>query len=591
MKVLLAIPTVNYATLYPSFLSISDFPTGFAYIASALKSAGHEVVGLNPNNDPHHGSAREMLADKLLKALTTSAPDLIGLGGLCTDFIFLKDCIALIRTISPRTPIVLGGRIVTHDTEYVFQKLRPDYCIVGEGEEVICRLAGMLEQGRATFQDIDNLGYWDNGLPRFTRRNYTYPDLDSRPFPDYEPFGIRDMMDNYSSATRWFYRYPRLLTRTISIVTARGCPFSCTFCIHDKHRGYRARSIENIVKELVHLHEKYNFNVLILLDELFAVNKQRVHEFVNAVMEGKKKYGWDFNWLFQTHASASLDGETLAAAKQAGCYMFSYGLESASPTVLASMNKKTKHGQIIEAIRLADQAQIGFGGNFIFGDVAETTRTIGETLDFFSAHCTSNHIFFGCIQPYPGSKLFDHCMEKGIIKDKDAYYESGCAIVQNMTSLSDYVWYPWMHEMLVLGSQAGWTRPATASDVTVEDTQDIIAQYYRQKMVSFKIICPHCGQGSSYRDLLSTGSQSATKVRLIDLLKEKVHFAVRLWRQGVFLRHLRFYGVALVIKPFLFRFNPAFKKLSYLRVKDPDGRQSLIRGCKNCHKQIRIMLP
>jgi len=65
MKILLIVPTHNYNRAYPCFLSVSDFPTGFAYLASSLKEAGHEVHGLNLNNIIGYPSAKDMVKDKI----------------------------------------------------------------------------------------------------------------------------------------------------------------------------------------------------------------------------------------------------------------------------------------------------------------------------------------------------------------------------------------------------------------------------------------------------------------------------------------------------------------------------------------------
>ena len=133
MKVLLIIPTFGYAKQPQPLLSVSDFPAGFAYIAAALKEAGHMVVGLNPNNASQYEKTYYMLANKLQEAIQEHKPDLIGLGGICTDFSFLKDAIELIRKFTPGTPIVLGGGIINNDREFVFNLLKPDFGIVGEG--------------------------------------------------------------------------------------------------------------------------------------------------------------------------------------------------------------------------------------------------------------------------------------------------------------------------------------------------------------------------------------------------------------------------------------------------------------------------
>ena len=308
MKVMLIVPTFHYKTEYPAFLSASDFPAGFAYLASSLKQAGHEVFGCNPNNTPGYVSAKAMIADVITKKIAEVKPELIGLGGLCTDYAFLRDAIQIIRGINPNIPIVLGGQIVTNDAEDVFNILKPDWAIKGEADNLIVEI---------TNGDFDKYkGTIVNGFS---------PDVDALPFPDYEPFGIQDMLDNYSMATRLLYRYSRPDARPFNIVASRSCPFNCTFCVHG-HRDapYRARSIENIMEEIRVSYEKYRFNILILLDELFAVNKKRMVDFCAGLFEGKKRYGWDFDWMFQTHASAKLDAESLAMARQAGCFFFTY---------------------------------------------------------------------------------------------------------------------------------------------------------------------------------------------------------------------------------------------------------------------------
>lgn len=502
MRILLIVPTVQYANQYPAFMSNSDFPVGFAYIAAALKKAGHEVHGLNPNNDPSFGSAYEMLRAGVNETLNQYHPDLIGIGGLCTDFPFLRDTMRLLRWLAPSVPVVCGGGIINNDAEFVFSALRPDFCIVGEGEEIIVQLADMLEQGSRDFEKIKNIGYWLNGEPRFTRQDFTYPDLDSRSFPDYSPFDIDLMLDECALAARYLYRYTRPEPRPMTIVAARNCPFNCTFCVHNRGAKYRARSIENILEEIKFLYETYRFNVLIILDELFAIDKARLKKFCEAILEARKNFGWDFDWLFQTHANAALDKESLAMAKAAGCYYFSYGIESASPRVLASMNKKTHPEQISEAIRIADEVEIGFGGNFIFGDIAETQETITETLEFTANHCLNIHIFFGDIKPYPGSKLFAHCMDAGIIRDKLPYYESIDKHVFNMTSMAPETWMAVLGRVMTL-TTFPFVKASLAKQIEKESPpqgNNIMLQ--GNKFVwKLSASCPHCAAMVVYREI------------------------------------------------------------------------------------------
>ena len=583
MKTLLVVPTHLYKSKYPSFLSITDFPVGFAYLASALRRAGHEVIGLNPNNDPGHENARQMLRSKFSASLRNARPDIICTGGLCTDYAFLRDTILLARELAPDTPIVLGGGVVTHDAEYIFRSLRPDFCLSGEGEEGLVQLAQALENGGKRYEAIPNLGYWEGQNARFTPAQFNYGDLEQRAFPDYEPFGIKDMLDQYSMAARYLYRYPRQKPRPMPIVTGRGCPFSCTFCVHRHGGKYRARKIEAVLEEIGQSYNKYEFNVLIILDELFAVNKSRLREFSEAILQARHDLGWDFNWTFQTHASASFDRETLSVARRAGCYFFSYGLESASPRILVSMNKRSKQSQIQQAIQEADQAQIGFGGNFIFGDVAETAETTGETMRFFRDYCRDIHIFFGWIRPYPGSQLFDRCLENKTIPDKLWFYEHIDEQTFNMTAGADWVWIPWFMVLGYFGNLFLWVRSvdAVSCEPVAELRENPVALAYRTSIYEIGAVCPFCGHKFFYREFL--GRERLKQVFSISVALSALQRQVAMYKQSRGFVSLFFLGVRLVSV-----FHPMFRLLFYLRDKRNSLSPSVITGCPQCNKRVRI---
>ena len=499
MKVMLVVPTYNYKKSASHFLSVSDFPTGLAYLASAIKKAGHKVIGLNINNHAGYETSYRMMAGKLCEAIEKESPDLIGLGGLCIDYAFIKDAIEVIRRYS-KAPIVMGGGIINNDREFIFNLLKPDFCIWGEAEETIVKLINCLEKNEHP-HDIDNLAYWTENGAKFNATNHNYGNLDDRAFPDYEPFGIKNMLDNFSMATRVLYRYPRPYPRTMTINTARSCPFNCSFCVHSGGPKYRARSIPNIMAEIKQLYKKYNFNILIMGDELFAANKKRMDGFCKTLIKNKAKYEWDFDWMFQTHANSHLDKESLELAKKAGCFFFSYGIESASPKVLESMNKKTDVEQYIDAIEMAADVGIGFGGNLLFGDPAETDETIRESLYFWGRYCQEVMVFLSMVEPYPGCKIFDYCLQKGIITDKENYYETIGDITYNMTQLSSDDFERWMSLILDLEPRWLFAKPVLADKVELET--DNSGPMYHDEIRAYKVYatCPYCGKGNLHRQL------------------------------------------------------------------------------------------
>ena len=592
MKVLLILPTSGYKHGYPSFFSSADFPTGFAYIASALRNVGHEVFGLNPNNDASYKSAYEMVYDKIFQSLQKNKPDLIGLGGLSTDFKFIKDAIQIIRKLTPDVPIVCGGGIINCDAEFIFSTFHPDFCIIGEGEEILVQLVNMLESGKKDYEEILNLGYWHNATAKFTKRNFNYIDIDKRSFPDYEPFGIKTMVDDYAMATRYVYRYTRPNPRPMPIVSARGCPYSCTFCIHKKDGKYRSRSIENIMQEIKELYERYQFNVLIILDELFVAKKDRLRDFCIALLDAREKFGWDFDWIFQTHANSSLDREVLGMARKAGCYCFTYGLESASPRVLASMNKKTKPSQVAEAIEIGGSLGIGFYASFIFGDVVEIEETISESMSFFSRYCLDAHIYCGAISPYPGSKLFEDCLKRGIIHDKLKYYEHIDEQVFNMTTMPNRLWFPWTYLAIYLSKFFQFVKSTNASYCIkdMEAMNDPIALYYNKAIYKIGATCPHCKKESYYRELLTDNVGSA-----MDTKNSNIRLFLSAFLRRIVGLSANKYNIPKIIAKgavlFLVSFrHPIYKTLQPL-IGEKEFIPSFTTGCPHCNKRIKINIP
>jgi radical SAM superfamily enzyme YgiQ (UPF0313 family) len=584
MKILLVVPTSQYHSHYPAFMALTDFPTGFAYLASALKAAGHEVYGLNPNNDTRFANQREMVETKLQEALANIRPDLVGTGGICTEYHFLRDAIQIIRKNSPETPIVLGGGIINNDAEFVFQALKPDFCVKGEAEEVLVELARSLNGGARRYANIPNLGFWENGSAQFTRLDFHYGDLNKRAFPDYEVFGAQEMMDKYWLATRNLFRYPRFQPRPWPIVAARSCPFSCSFCVHHRGIKYRARSIDNLMEEIGHFYPKYQFNNLIILDELFAVSNDRLRQFSEALLKAREEKGWDMSWWFQTHASASFDEDTLKLAKRAGCYFFSYGLESASPTVLASMNKRIKPAQVVSAIKIADKLRIGFGANLIFGDPAETPETLSETFDFFRNHCTDVTVSLFSLRPYPGSKLFDYCLSKGLIKDKLNFYERIDQPI-NMTSMPALYWAIWILGLDYLGGMCLWVKStkAISREPLNSAAEDPIARHYGMQICKIGAVCPHCGETVFLQEMVAHGaagqaySMSRAKLGIIGWL-----WSFRKQRWFFYCCYLAALVASLAFKP--------FKLLRYLKNREKFGVSRILTGCPQCHKRFRVQV-
>jgi len=407
MKILIVIPRYNLTTkVNYNYL----FPLGLAYISSVIKKAGYDVNCLNLNhlNGPIEGI--------IVSCLNKKKYDVICTGHIGIGYHVIKKIIDSVRNHVTKPKIILGGAIITSEPKLIFESLLPDYAVLGEGEITIVELLECIERNK-DFNKVKGIMFKDNNSLIITPEREPIQNLDSLPFPDFEGFGFSKQLENMVTNDPWSNSNNLLdFPRTYPILCSRCCPFSCTFCYHPLGKQYRKRSIKNVMKELELAIKKYNINIIVIFDDLFSADKNRLYEFCKEIKKLFKKYNFRGFWSCQLSVH-NIDREMLTTLKDAGCSIISFGFESMSPVVLKSMKKPITPEQIDNAIRLCMEENMSIQGNFIFGDIAETTRTAYETLNYWKIHC-KGQISMDFIQPYPGSEIYNYCVKKGIIKDK-----------------------------------------------------------------------------------------------------------------------------------------------------------------------------
>ena len=356
---------------------------------------------------------------------------------------------------------------------------------------------------------ISSLAYWRNGQAVFNEER-SPENLDELPFPDYDPFDFGTYLTLYNQANN-AVTYSRYRPRLMPIANGRSCPYRCTFC--SKSSPYRTRSIENIVKEIAHLYEKYQFNILYATDELFAVKDGKAMEFCHKVKALKKEINADFDWGCYLRVS-DVDRGLLKEMKESGCVFIAYGFESASNVILKSMKKRTKVEQILQAIQLTEEVGIGIHANFIFGDVAETPETIKETVDFYQKYCRNHNVQLFYITPYPGSQLFQDCLNKSLIADRQTFYETVLHNKDsvNMTSMPDSVFYKLTKPFLANEHEGEVARVISFEKATIETCDRDAPFEFRRSFYKIEAICPHCQETIKYLYPLKLGDKKPKKV-------------------------------------------------------------------------------
>jgi len=437
-------------------------PFGTMYISAYMKEKGFEVHTLNTN---HYSPG------KLEATLAETKFDAVLSGGLQVDLKCVKKVMDSVKQHDPSILTIAGGPMVTSHAELVIDHLGIDYGILGEGEEVTFNLLNAIQNGEDV-SGILGIAYKNDGKYIETPEAPRIADLDSLPLPDYEGFEYDYYLDNFEFENQKEVLQDQL--RKSYVTGSRDCPAKCTFCFRTMGGDYVTRSVDNIIEEIRYLQKHYDVNQIELNDEIFSVNKSRVYEFCDKIEKLKMP------WSAQIRVNM-INEALIRRMKEAGCTLISYGLESASKSILKSMKKGVRVDQIENALKVTRDAKITIQGNWIFGDPLETPETVRETIEFNRKHLPYLiHLDF--LLAYPGTPMYFDALNKGLVKDKIKFYESGKnehGETINVTSMNQEDFYALETKLTVESRMSSIFGKTTKASVENDKYQ-------------ISIICPYC---------------------------------------------------------------------------------------------------
>jgi len=208
------------------------------------------------------------------------------------------------------------------------------------------------------------------------------------------------------------YLMPMIKGPYTFIVTSRGCPAGCKYCI--KHVSYqysvRLRSPEKLHEEIQQLYDLGVHHIHMYAD-LFTVNRDQVIELCKLLIERGPKITWTSNSRVDY-----VDEEMLTLMGQAGCNLISWGIESGNEMILKKAHKGYRMEQAYNALNWAHKAGIKNWGYFIIGLPGETVETIQETIEF-SKKLPLDIALFHVAAPYPGTPFFFEVVENGWFRE------------------------------------------------------------------------------------------------------------------------------------------------------------------------------
>lgn len=380
-KILLIKSSVNF---YPFTIT---YPLGLMYISSALKrDGGHDVKILDAR-------LKRLSPAEIASAALEYKPDVVGISAMHADFQHCRDSSEAIKRVLPDAPIVLGGPFPSADPASALEDKNIAYAVIGEGEATFTELVEKLGNGKDC-DGVQGIAFMQDGGMRTTpTRDYINP-LDSLPFPDWGNVDI----PAYGAESRWSARATGLY---MSLYTSRSCPFQCIYCHKIFGKQYRAYSAQRILDEINILHDKYGINEFEVLDDTFNLQRERVMEFCDGIINN----GFKPVLSFPSGMRADLlDEEIVKKLKAAGAVELVVAIETGSPRVMKLIKKSLDMEKAKDTIRIIARAGILCRGYFMLGFPTETPGEMMQTIRFASK--TRLHLAsFMIAKPVPGTEL------------------------------------------------------------------------------------------------------------------------------------------------------------------------------------------
>lgn len=336
---------------------------GLANLAAALEADGHTTRILD-----------EIVGQDVDAGLDEFRPDLVGISFMTMYALRAYELAQRIKRERGLT-VVLGG---AHPTALPDEAIEYADCVVrGEAEYTFPK---MLTSGKVE-------GIIEPSSP---------PDLDSLPLPSRWQLDL----DRYASAGE---ELAGLSYRTLGVITSRGCPFKCNFCINsEREEKLRFHGPERVVEEINYLVDRHEIQSIAFYDELMATDAKRFREICEAMIEQGLHH---LKWECQMHAK-TVRPDILKLMKEAGCIQVAIGFESGSQHVLDTINKSSTVELNMEAARMVHEAGLRIRGCFMIGTPGETREDVMMTerfirkarIDFASIHY---------LTPMPGTALYN----------------------------------------------------------------------------------------------------------------------------------------------------------------------------------------
>jgi anaerobic magnesium-protoporphyrin IX monomethyl ester cyclase len=401
MNLLFISPPMDYNVIKKEY-SFEAYmpPLGLLYLAAPLEKKGHKIKVID--------FIAEQYSDQKLKD-EVSKVDLIGITITSQVASSAKKIIDLIKNFYPKKIVIIGGPHCTIQREQVLKEMNADISVIGDGEKAIVDIVEALNKDN-NLSIIHGIFYRENEKIKSGLPPIEIEDLDTLDFPD------RNLIKHYSygketiTGITYFAR-----GKVTTIMTSRGCPFNCKFCVSKAiFKKCRLRSAENVVMELEEISKDYES--VFVVDDNFLMDKKKAHKIMDLLIQ--KNLDLDI-WISGVRITDA-DKELFKKMKKAGVKSLEFGIESGNQEILDYYNKKITLKQVEKSVKLSKKIGFFTVGNFILGAPIETEKHINDTISF-AKKLNLDFAFFYGFNFLKGSEIWEDAYKQGKINENEMF--------------------------------------------------------------------------------------------------------------------------------------------------------------------------
>jgi radical SAM superfamily enzyme YgiQ (UPF0313 family) len=183
-------------------------------------------------------------------------------------------------------------------------------------------------------------------------------------------------------------------TGSVSLITARGCPYHCRWCSHQVFgKTHRRRSPASVAEELSWLVERYHPDMAWMADDVFTIHHGWLFQYAAELQQRGLKLPFEC-----ISRADRLNPKVVETLVQIGCFRVWIGSESGSQRILDAMERGVTVDQVQSAIALCRTHGIQTGMFLMWGYEGEELEDVEATIQHVKK--TDPDIFFTTVA-YP----------------------------------------------------------------------------------------------------------------------------------------------------------------------------------------------